>query len=87
MLCIILQLAVPVLCGSSYHNTGVQPLMDAVSSYLPSPCDRSRSQLIDSFGDSLCARVFKVRHDEHMGAVSFLRLYSGKLAKVSCDIN
>ena len=60
--------------------------MDAVGLYLPSPHDRPRSALAKSFGDSLCARVFKVRHDEHMGAITFLRLYSGALTKVSLHL-
>ncbi|KAF4513928.1 UNVERIFIED_CONTAM: hypothetical protein B566_EDAN017949 [Ephemera danica] len=75
------QLAVPVFCGSSYHNAGIQPLMDAVGLYLPSPLDHKPSQLVQSFHDSLCARVFKVRHDEHLGAVTFLRIYSGSMKK------
>ncbi|XP_065344902.1 ribosome-releasing factor 2, mitochondrial [Cloeon dipterum] len=75
------RLCVPVLCGSSYHNVGVQPLMDAVGFYLPSPLDRPKDSLVELFKGSFCARAFKIRHDEHKGAVTFMRIFSGNLQK------
>ncbi|CAB3371023.1 Hypothetical predicted protein [Cloeon dipterum] len=75
------RLCVPVLCGSSYHNVGVQPLMDAVGLYLPSPLDRPKDSLVELFKGSFCARAFKIRHDEHKGAVTFMRIFSGNLQK------
>ncbi|KAJ8891472.1 hypothetical protein PR048_004000 [Dryococelus australis] len=71
---------VPVLCGSSYKNIGVQPLLDAVIQYLPAPDERNK-QLQEAFGDNLCARAFKVMHDDQRKAVTFLRLFTGKLVK------
>ena len=73
----------PVLCGSSYKNMGVQPLMNAVVDYLPSPLNSVSSKLLSSFGNNLCARAFKVRHDLQGKAVTFFRIYSGSLTKVS----
>ncbi|XP_063234026.1 ribosome-releasing factor 2, mitochondrial [Bacillus rossius redtenbacheri] len=71
---------VPVLCGSSYKNIGVQPLLDAVVRYLPSPDERN-TELQRAFGDQLCARAFKVAHDDQRRAVTYLRLFSGRLTK------
>ncbi|XP_059484147.1 ribosome-releasing factor 2, mitochondrial [Neocloeon triangulifer] len=77
----IKKLCVPVLCGSSYHNVGVQPLMDAIGLYLPSPFERPKDYLVNLFKDSFCARAFKVRHDSHKGAVTFMRVFSGNFQK------
>lgn len=71
--------AVPVLCGSSYKNIGVQPLMDAVILYLPSPLDVNQQFKI--FENSLCARAFKVIHDKQKGPLVFFRIYSGQFIK------
>lgn len=76
------QKGVPLLCGSSYKNKGVQPLMDAIVRYLPSPLERANNIFLDSFKNDLCAHAFKVLHHSHLGPVVFLRLYSGEISKV-----
>ncbi len=80
----------PVLCGSSFKNKGVQPLLDAVVDYLPSPLDipamtgltpdRS-SQLVRKPDDSepFSALVFKIMNDPFVGQLAFFRVYSGHL--------
>lgn len=70
---------VPMLLGSSYKNMGVQPLMDAVILYLPSPLSNHRAKRFNCFDDNLAARAFKVVHDKQRGALTFLRIYSGVL--------
>ncbi|XP_051907126.1 ribosome-releasing factor 2, mitochondrial isoform X2 [Hippocampus zosterae] len=69
---------VPVLCGSSLRNKGVQPLLDAVAAYLPSP-DDGPHDLARRHEDELCALAFKVLHDKRRGSLVFLRIYSGTL--------
>lgn len=69
----------PVLCGSSYKNVGVQSLMDAVILYLPSPLETNKQYTY--FEDNLCAKAFKVIHDKQKGPLVFLRIYSGVLNK------
>jgi elongation factor G len=71
---------VPVVCGSSYKNVGVQSLMDAVINFLPSPSERNK-HLVNCFGSNLCARAFKVIHDDEKGPVTFFRIFSGKFSK------
>jgi elongation factor G len=81
---------VPVLCGSSRRNKGVQPLLDAVVDYLPSPLDVPPVQGIDPRtgetverqpGDdqSLTALAFKVQADPYSGKLVYVRVYSGVL--------
>ncbi|KAL1140860.1 hypothetical protein AAG570_000788 [Ranatra chinensis] len=77
----IAQKGIPVLCGSSYKNIGVQMLMDAVADLLPSPIDSQRYQVYSHFGNNLAARVFKIIHDKQRGPITFLRLYSGHIEK------
>ncbi|XP_036138321.1 ribosome-releasing factor 2, mitochondrial [Monomorium pharaonis] len=72
---------VPVTLGSSYKNIGVQPLMDSVILYLPSPSNVDRLNPYRCFEDSLAARVFKVVHDKHRGPVTFFRIYSGSMKR------
>ena len=82
---------VPMLCGSSFKNKGVQPLLDAVCAYLPSPEDtpeivgksyddpekeESRRPI---FEDPMCALVFKIATDPYVGRLVFFRVYSGKI--------
>ncbi|XP_057674439.1 ribosome-releasing factor 2, mitochondrial isoform X1 [Corythoichthys intestinalis] len=69
---------VPVLCGSSLRNKGVQPLLDAITDFLPAPDERSHD-LLRWYKDDLCALAFKVLHDKQRGPLVFLRIYSGTL--------
>ncbi|NMB35482.1 MAG: elongation factor G [Firmicutes bacterium] len=81
---------VPVLCGSSYRNKGVQPLLDAVVRYLPSPLDIPPMKGINPrSGDTIDRRTdtqepftalaFKVMSDPYVGKLTFFRIYSGVL--------
>jgi elongation factor G len=81
----------PVLCGSAFKNKGVQPLLDAVIDYLPSPLDRPAIKGIDPKDDSETTRkssdteplsllAFKLMDDQY-GVLTFCRIYSGVLAK------
>ncbi|NJM30523.1 MAG: elongation factor G [Rhizobiales bacterium] len=81
----------PVLCGSAFKNKGVQPLLDAVVDYLPSPLDRPSIKGIDGktgeetvrkAGDNepLSLLAFKLMDDQY-GVLTFCRIYSGTLAK------
>uniref|UniRef100_A0A8C2VRI9 Ribosome-releasing factor 2, mitochondrial n=1 Tax=Chinchilla lanigera TaxID=34839 RepID=A0A8C2VRI9_CHILA len=72
------QTAVPVLCGSALKNKVVQPLLDAITMYLPSPEERNCDFLQWYKGD-LCALAFKVLHDKQRGPLVFVRIYSGTL--------
>jgi len=83
---------VPVLCGSSLKNKGVQPLLDAVVHYLPSPLEvppvigfRPKTQepvlCKPSPDEPLAALVFKVATDPFVGQLSYVRIYSGQLKK------
>ncbi|XP_033125150.1 ribosome-releasing factor 2, mitochondrial-like [Anneissia japonica] len=78
--------AVPVLCGSSLKNKGVQLLMDAVVDYLPSP-QQQNQDLVSSFDGELCAYAFKIVHDKQRGPLVFLRIYSGELKAQSALYN
>ena len=81
---------VPVLCGSAFKNKGVQPLLDAVVDYLPSPVDIGfvKGSDIDT-GEELerkidesqpfAALAFKVMNDPFVGSLTFVRVYSGKI--------
>jgi elongation factor G len=80
----------PVLCGSSYKNKGVQALLDAVVSYLPSPPDMppvigfdpdSGKEIVRQLSDSapFAALVFKLISDPYVGKLSYVRIYSGSL--------
>ncbi len=89
---------VPVLCGSSYRNKGVQPLMDAVVYYLPSPLDVPPVKGIDpSTGEEVfrkadedepfAALAFKIMTDPYTGKLTFYRIYSGKIVTGSYVYN
>ncbi|MEZ0537016.1 elongation factor G [Caldicellulosiruptoraceae bacterium PP1] len=80
----------PVLCGSSYKNKGVQPLLDAVVDYLPSPLDieavkgfspdtNDEIERKTSDDEPFCALAFKIMSDPYVGKLTFLRVYSGVL--------
>lgn len=78
--------AVPVLCGASFKNKGVQPLLDAICSYLPSPLDVQSLKLeknlnldINHKSNQTVALVFKIANDPFSGVLSYLRVYSGSL--------
>src|SRR3989442_15391951 len=80
----------PVLCGASFKNKGVQPLLDAVIDYLPSPLDIPPIQSINPETKEVeerkpaddapfAALAFKIMNDQHVGQLVFLRVYSGTL--------
>jgi len=88
---------VPVLCGSALKNIGIQPLLDAVVGYLPSPLDVPPVRVFTQDGEEetrpsdpagpLTALVFKIVSDEHCGKLAYLRLYAGKLKKGQSVLN
>ena len=80
----------PVLCGSSFKNKGVQPLLDAVIDYLPSPLDVPPVEGVDPKSDEVVIRnaddsepfaalAFKIMADPFVGKLTFFRVYSGTL--------
>ena len=91
--------AVPVLCGSAFKNKGVQPMLDAVTRYLPSPLD-VEAIVGHSMADSevevirhpdnkepFSALAFKIMSDPHLGKLHFIRIYSGVLETGSAVLN
>ncbi|XP_041464083.1 ribosome-releasing factor 2, mitochondrial-like [Lytechinus variegatus] len=80
------QRGLPILCGSSLKNKGVQLLMDAVNNYLPSPL-YNKDPLVEVYGKDLCAYAFKIIHDKQRGPLIFLRVYSGILKPQSAIYN
>ncbi|MFC0204120.1 elongation factor G [Novosphingobium soli] len=83
---------VPVVCGSAFKNKGVQPLLDAVVAYLPSPLDIEDVQGVKVDSDEpdsrpasddapFSALAFKVMNDPFVGSLTFARIYSGTLSK------
>jgi len=91
--------AVPILCGSAFKNKGVQPMLDAVVDYLPSPLDipptvgtvpRKEDQLVErpATDDApFSALAFKIMTDPYVGKLTYLRVYSGTLTKGSGVVN
>jgi elongation factor G len=82
--------AVPVLCGTAFRNKGVQPLLDAVVDYLPSPLDvkpvegmapgkEERLERKASEDEPLAALAFKIATDKHVGQLTYVRIYSGRM--------
>jgi len=79
----------PVLCGAAFRNKGVQPLLDAIIDYLPSPLDTPPVKGVDLHGQELTfsanngfplsALAFKIMNDPYTGQLTFFRIYSGSL--------
>ncbi|KAG2677550.1 hypothetical protein I3843_12G104700 [Carya illinoinensis] len=90
---------VPVLCGSAFKNKGVQPLLDAVVDYLPSPIDLPAMKGTDpenpevtleraaSDDEPFSGLAFKIMSDPFVGSLTFVRVYAGKLAAGSYVMN
>ena len=91
--------AVPILCGSAFKNKGVQPMLDAVREYLPSPLDipptmglvpRKEGVEVERPADDsapFSALAFKIMTDPYVGKLTYLRVYSGTLTKGSGVVN
>ncbi|HET9661498.1 MAG TPA: elongation factor G [Thermomicrobiales bacterium] len=89
---------VPVLCGSSLKNKGVQPMLDAIVYYLPSPLDvppvegvnpkteEAEVRTVEP-GQPFSGLVFKIQADPHVGKLAYVRIYSGTLASGSYAMN
>ena len=89
---------VPILCGSAFKNKGVQPMLDAVVNYLPSPLDIPAAAGTNMRGDTdmerpaddkapFSALAFKIMSDPYVGKLTYFRVYSGKLEKGSAVLN
>ena len=90
---------VPMMCGSSFKNKGVQPLLDAVCAYLPSPEDSEyvEGHSVDDpdevitrkplFEEPMCALAFKIATDPYVGRLVFFRVYSGQIDAGSYVLN
>ncbi len=87
---------VPVLCGSAFKNKGVQPLLDAIIEYLPSPLDVPpvtgihKGEEAERPADDeapFSALAFKIMSDPHVGKLTYFRVYSGELDKGSQVVN
>jgi len=89
----------PVTCGTAFKNKGVQPLLDAIVNYLPSPLDvesiqghdyRDEEKVIDrkpSEDEPFAALAFKIMSDPHLGKLTFIRVYSGVLEAGTSVLN
>jgi elongation factor G len=87
----------PVFCGSAFKNKGVQPLLDGVIDYLPSPLDRPPVVGVTPEGEEialeadenrrLAALAFKIQSDPHVGRLTYIRVYSGTLKAGSYVVN
>jgi elongation factor G len=89
----------PVLCGSAFKNKGVQPMLDAIVDYLPSPLDvpsikghavGSEQDEIERHADAdepFAALAFKIMSDQHLGKLTYLRVYSGTLESGKAVLN
>jgi len=89
---------IPVICGSSYKNKGVQNLLDAVVDYMPSPLDIPPIKGVTEDGETeierksddnapFAALAFKIMTDPYVGKLCFFRVYSGKIASGSYVLN
>jgi elongation factor G len=89
----------PVLCGSAFKNKGVQPMLDAIVDYLPSPVDipsikghavGDENTVIERHADPaepFSALAFKIMSDQHLGKLTYIRIYSGRLEAGSQVLN
>jgi elongation factor G len=88
----------PVLCGTAFKNKGIQPLLDAIVYWMPSPIDRGVIKGIDintgapielepSDSSPLSALAFKIVWDPHVGRITFVRIYSGVMEKSTTVMN
>jgi elongation factor G len=89
----------PVLCGSAFKNKGVQPMLDAIVDYLPSPVDippvqghevDNEEQVVLRKADPsepFAALAFKIMSDQHLGKLTYIRIYSGTLESGSNVLN
>jgi elongation factor G len=89
----------PVLCGSAFKNKGVQPMLDAIVDYLPSPVDipavaghkvGDESVVIERHPDPaepFAALAFKIMSDQHLGKLTYIRIYSGTLETGTAVLN
>jgi elongation factor G len=95
---VIASLATPVFCGTSLHNKGVQPVLDAVIDYLPSPCDVPPVKGTDLITNEevsfptednapLTALVFKIVTDPYVGRLAYFRVYSGTITQSAMVYN
>jgi elongation factor G len=89
---------VPILCGSALKNKGVQPMLDAIVHYLPSPNDvppvtginpKNDEEVVRTVepGQPFSGLVFKIQADPHVGKLAYLRVYSGSLESGSYALN
>jgi elongation factor G len=88
---------VPVMCGTAFKNKGVQPLLDAVIDYLPSPLDIGAVTGIDlkknevtrkpDDAEPMCGLAFKIMTDPFVGSITFFRIYSGILESGTSVLN
>jgi elongation factor G len=88
----------PVLCGSAFKNKGVQPMLDSVVDYLPSPLDIPPTEGTATDGETPIQRrasvtapfaglAFKIQTDPHLGKLTYVRIYSGKVGSGSQAVN
>src|SRR6195952_686307 len=89
----------PVLCGTAFKNKGVQPMLDAVVDFLPSPIDvgaiqghnvKDESVVVEREPDEdapFSALAFKIMSDQHLGKLTYIRVYSGRITKGSPILN
>ncbi|MGD0229298.1 MAG: elongation factor G [Syntrophorhabdales bacterium] len=87
----------PVLCGTAFKNKGIQPLLDAIVDYLPSPTDVSphlcwsedgnEGSMAGSLEEPFSGLVFKIMNDPFVGRLSYVRIYSGRLRQGQTILN
>jgi len=88
----------PVVCGTAFKNKGIQPLLDSIVRWMPSPLDRgvlkginidtnAPMEIVPSDDSPLAALAFKIMSDPYVGRLTFVRIYAGTLTKGSTLIN